>query len=356
MAQIIGEMEITRHNVTPSQFLAYVRAQAKKRGLSGLTSDLSLRYFSQGEKVNGEYWNSRYTKGTPETRPAQSEVVKALPYDQQTYVLNFDGSVYNEIVEFTFDDDKKGVGYYYILNTEADPEKAYKPAEEKKEEEKEMLFPKLTAACNAHFDEETRKFRTNIESVTAKAALDSWYYRDMMTPKAFEEVKAAAPDSMLSDAVKAKMIKRFDTKNEKHRAQYLARLERAEKAAPVQECFVTVTWAKNRTWGANPTAHINVDGLSYEDSASGCGYDKESAAICGAFSASPAIMRILYEARENGVMLPQPVIQEYAGIPWWDGGCGVSSFYRVFDLCGYTFKDLHHSRGYDCYMVSRKAQ
>ena len=49
--------------------------------------------------------------------PCKSEIVRSFPYDCQTYILNFDGTCYNEICEFTFDDDKRGHGYYYQTNT-----------------------------------------------------------------------------------------------------------------------------------------------------------------------------------------------------------------------------------------------
>ena len=45
-----------------------------------------------------------------------------LPYDFQTYILNHDGSMYNEICEFTFDDEKTGHGYYYQANRDSENE------------------------------------------------------------------------------------------------------------------------------------------------------------------------------------------------------------------------------------------
>ena len=35
-------------------------------------------------------------------------------------ILSFDGSMYNEICEFTFDDEKTGHGYYYQANRDAE--------------------------------------------------------------------------------------------------------------------------------------------------------------------------------------------------------------------------------------------
>ena len=70
------EIEIQRSNVTPAQFLAYVRSRVDAKGGEMLRSDLSLDYYSNG-------------------------------------------AVYNEICEFEFDSEKTGHGYYYLVNVEA---------------------------------------------------------------------------------------------------------------------------------------------------------------------------------------------------------------------------------------------
>lgn len=107
------EIEIMRHNVTPAQFLAYVRGRVDAKGGRWIRSDLDLKYFAAGDDMN---FSS--TDGTPETRPCAAEKSTSRPYVMQTYILNFDGSCYNEICEFDFDDDKTGYGYYYLVNVE----------------------------------------------------------------------------------------------------------------------------------------------------------------------------------------------------------------------------------------------
>lgn len=104
------EIEITRHNVTPSEFLAYVRAQLKKKSMRDLASDLDLEYFRRGNDLNFSYRNDPL-------KPCKAEKSVSRPYEMQTYVLNWDGTYYNEICEFYFDDSKTGCGYYYLANT-----------------------------------------------------------------------------------------------------------------------------------------------------------------------------------------------------------------------------------------------
>lgn len=109
------EIELSRNNVTPAQFLAYVRGYLIKKGIRHYASDLDLDYFQRGNDFNFYYHDD------PE-KPCKAEKSISKPYQMQTFVLNWDGSRYNEIVEFEFDDDTRGHGYYYLINTETETE------------------------------------------------------------------------------------------------------------------------------------------------------------------------------------------------------------------------------------------
>ena len=111
-------LELTRREVTPAQFLAYVRSQCKRKGIP---FDMDSRYFADGQQYSsGEYMNSAYTGGTPSRRPCYAETCKATPYEHHTYIVGYDGETYNEIIEFDFDDEKTGHGYFYIMQTESE--------------------------------------------------------------------------------------------------------------------------------------------------------------------------------------------------------------------------------------------
>lgn len=103
-------IELSRRNVTPAQFLAYVRNQLTKKGIRDLASDLDLRYWAAGNDLNFYYHDD------PE-RSCKAERSVSKPYEMQTYVRNWDGTEYNEICEFQFWDDKTGTGYYFLKNT-----------------------------------------------------------------------------------------------------------------------------------------------------------------------------------------------------------------------------------------------
>lgn len=227
----------------------------------------------------------------------------------------------------------------------------YQPEEPKAEA---PMFPNLTAAVNAHFDASAAKFAAELETVTAGDALAHWYYRDRMTPAALRMVQETNPAEPLPAKVRGKMSARFHRENESDRQKYLHKIERAANAPELRELTVCVEWAKNRTWGANPTATVTAnDSYHYETTghASGCGYDKESAAIASAMNANAAILRILYTHAEKGGKFAYSVYT-FAGLPYFDGGCGVSCFRNVFAGCGYEWRDLVHRKTFDSYMLT----
>ena len=116
------EIELQRHGVTPAQFLAYLRSMQKKHPEMG--NDFNLDMFT------AEGWSSNYSNALPTERPCESERSTDKPYEKQTYIRNFDGTTYNEIIEFQFDDDKTGYGYYYTVQIDvADEDREANTAE-----------------------------------------------------------------------------------------------------------------------------------------------------------------------------------------------------------------------------------
>ena len=160
-------VEIQRHNVTVAEFLSYIKRRCAEKGLcfhlsrddfekpyskyhssysvvdgvkkcyfeeyrttterrrkhaSYTTSEGFTRYYytdeiEEYEVTNLHRWNQEWDGSDA---PCKAETCRSFPYDHKTYILNWDGSCYNEIIEFTFDDDKRGFGYYYQINKDAD--------------------------------------------------------------------------------------------------------------------------------------------------------------------------------------------------------------------------------------------
>ena len=144
------QIEITRHNVTPAQFLAYVRSQCKAKGidecidLEGLknpNSNTHSRYTVKDGKKTSYCDGIKFVEDASEA-PCKAEINISKPYSHQTYFVNWDGSIYNEICEFSFDDDGiKGTGYYYQISKDA--EEAEEPKTEESAEQIEEQPSKI---------------------------------------------------------------------------------------------------------------------------------------------------------------------------------------------------------------------
>lgn len=124
------ELELTRRDVTPAQFAAYVRHQIRKHGFECICAeDIDLEYWKKGGDLEFDY-NAK----NREDAPAAAERSISKPYEMQSYIRHFDGTTYNLIMEFEFDDEKTGHGYFYFLNTWNEEETAEEVTEEVTEE------------------------------------------------------------------------------------------------------------------------------------------------------------------------------------------------------------------------------
>ena len=101
-------IEIQRRNVTPAQFLAYVRRRLKATGGDAFCGCLDLDYFAAGSEPNYDT-----------ERDGTHCISRSKPYSMQTYIRQ-NGRLYNEICEFEFDDEKTGHGYYYLIDAEVE--------------------------------------------------------------------------------------------------------------------------------------------------------------------------------------------------------------------------------------------
>lgn len=170
----------------------------------------------------------------------------------------------------------------------------------------------------------------------------------------------------------------------KYRAREEAKLEAADKAGRLLEITIDVNWHRNSTWGMNPHAvawvefedELGRNSARGEDRASGCGYDKRSAAVSGALQLgvkkkdSAEVRRRKMAARasiDRFVIEHEKLWGEYAvdrlPVPSLTfGGKGMSTFTRLFRRVGTTWKGAVNDyvidyretdRGSDFYHVMR---
>lgn len=157
---------------------------------------------------------------------------------------------------------------------------------------------------------------------------------------------------------------------DKWREKQLAKLRSAAAAPALSFISISVEWKRNSYWGNNPTATVRTDDGTFSGHASGCGYDKESAAVGKALNTSPAVLRVLYEAAEaalqegrsfetlsSGCVSWREVLgygSGYSIVPYFEGGVGVSCFWSIFQKCGFVCRSAGSGKMFDAYTVERK--
>jgi hypothetical protein len=143
-------IEIERNNVTVAEFLAYIKRRSAQKGVN---IDIDRDRFSDPrQNIYRSYHvkdgikhctvmhkckdertgfmlpdDCRETEYDGSDAPAAAETSREFPYDWQTYILGFDGGMYNEICEFTFNNKNRGYGYFFLANKDA-PDGAVKEA------------------------------------------------------------------------------------------------------------------------------------------------------------------------------------------------------------------------------------
>ena len=164
--------------------------------------------------------------------------------------------------------------------------------------------------------------------------------------------------------------KRATKEIEKKTAAKLAKLDRVANAPDLTFISVSVDWVRSRTWGYNPHVEVRTNTGTYYGTASGCGYDKESAAIADAFNKCDSILKALYQLKENGLRAGKTDASKtactgvdnrnicgygsgYSVLPYFEGGVGASCFWSILKDCGYKTSG-HHTKHSDFYSVEKE--
>lgn len=149
-------------------------------------------------------------------------------------------------------------------------------------------------------------------------------------------------------------IKRMNKEIEKEISLKLAHLEAVANAPEVRYISVNVEYRRSSTWGYNPAVEVITNGESgiFTGYASGCGYDKESAAVADAFNKSLGILKVLYTLKEKALEAGESDESKtactghdnrncvgygsgYSVIPYFEGGVGVGCFWSILKKAGF---------------------
>ena len=164
-------------------------------------------------------------------------------------------------------------------------------------------------------------------------------------------------------------IKRMNKEIDKDTEKGLARLDRVAAAPDLVFINVNVIFKRNSYWGYNPTAETQTNNGFTTGHASGCGYDKESAAVAESFNQNDSILKALYTIKENGLASGENDYSRtactghdnrnicgygsgYSVIPYFEGGVGVNCFWDILKKAGFV-TTCHYGKHENYYSVNR---
>lgn len=150
-------------------------------------------------------------------------------------------------------------------------------------------------------------------------------------------------------------VARMEKQIDKEVAEKRAHLDRVAASPDITSIYVNVEYKRSSVWGYNPAVDVATshDTRVFTGYASGCGYDKESAAVADAFNKSNAILKVLYTIKENGLKAGLSDASAtactghdnrnvcgygsgYGVIPYFEGGVGVGCFWDILKKAGFT--------------------
>lgn len=215
------------------------------------------------------------------------------------------------------------------------------------------MYENLKEKITAYGAERRAEFEKLTEGSTVGQVRGSWYLREHLTGKTAERLNEMQDGERVPLDIVEKMRAKRAREIDKEMRGYMERVELVAQYRRPERISIAVEWHKSRTWGYNPTATATGDKRETESRASGCGYDKGSAAIAGALNQNPEALRILYDRAEAGKAFPYGV-GFLAGLPYFEGGCGCTVFYEIFRVCNYEFAQVADGKTFEAYEVSAR--
>ena len=152
----------------------------------------------------------------------------------------------------------------------------------------------------------------------------------------------------------------------------LAKLEAVYNAPELSHATIDIEWVRSRTWGYNPHCESWSNNGRTFGSASGCGYDKESASIADAFNQDSTLLKVLYTLKENGLAAGMDDKSKtactghdnrniigygagYSVLPYYEGGVGADCFWSIIRKAGYNIES-YHAKHSDHYRIAKNME
>lgn len=185
-----------------------------------------------------------------------------------------------------------------------------------------------------------------------EAAKLDWYLSELL-PAGKKKHVFESPEQL-----KDYLAKRLETFIAKKQTNLLKQLEFNE-FEPIENLVIAVEWKKSATWGANPTAEAKVKNLGLISSGSigGCGYDKLSTAVARVLNSVPQFRKLMFEAKDKNINKSNHDIFGYGSgygiLPSFEGGVGVSCYYKIFEAIGYKFEQISSGKTFDVFQITK---
>lgn len=176
-------------------------------------------------------------------------------------------------------------------------------------------------------------------------------------------------DQATTDTQKIKVLKNLiKSYYEKFLNKDIADIENAEvllnSDLKINKIVIAIEWKKSATWGNNPHAEVKVFYNNnhieiFTGSASGCGYDKRSAATAQAFNKCEALKALLYKAENKRLKDKNGTTRRdflgygsgYGALPYFEAGVGFRSHETILNNLNFKTSLYDESSAtYDLYI------
>ena len=212
------------------------------------------------------------------------------------------------------------------------------------------------------------KHLEELESIEEKEKyIKSWIYSKSLN--AVYKKAQAKTEAQKKQALK----KLIALKYEAVKADKIAKIEKADQllnsGVKLENIEISIEWKKSTVWGYNPHAKIDFyifNGVYHEfktftGSASGCGYDKRSAAIAEAFNKCDILKALLYQKENERLKkAPEKARRDYIGygagygaLPYIEGGVGFGAQAEILKNLGFKNVCFNESnKHFDFYLFN----
>lgn len=211
------------------------------------------------------------------------------------------------------------------------------------------MFENLKKAVKT---ENEKDLTSTLESIKENDNMMKYYLTDL-------RCKQYANGIITREQAESIATKKATKEYAKKLEEKLTKITDAENATATATASIYVEWVKSYTWGYNPHAEMYSNTGYSSGKASGCGYDKLSAAMAEALNENIGILKKVYE-RKNSKLAENPDISShtacgygagYTALPYFEGGVGASSIIHVLENAGYSVS-WHSGKHSDTFIIS----